>query len=101
MKTKKNEIAALRQEHSATALHGKTTRYDTYCLVEVASVDRAGIVQKYRKAPGGPAYITANRGQQILVISSPDRQAAARRLFEQQAGPWGNMDDITGAIING
>ena len=100
-RAKRNTIAVLEQESSSMSVGMKTTRYLTYSLVEVTSVDRSGIAQKYRKTPGGPAYITQSRGQRILLITDADRQAAARRLFDTEPGfGYTNMDAIRHAILN-
>lgn len=101
IKAKRNTIAVLEQEGSSTSVGLKTDRYLTYFLVEVASVDRSGIAQKYRKTPGGPAYITQNRGQRILLVTDADKQAAARRLFDAEPGyAYTNMDAIRHAILD-
>jgi hypothetical protein len=100
-KAKRNTIAVLEQEGSSTSVSMKTKRHLTYYLVEVASVDRGGIAQKYRKTPNGPAYITQNRGQRILVIADADKQAAARRLFDAEPGyAYTNIEAIRHAILN-
>ena len=92
IKAKHNTIAVLEQVGFEQT---------TYFLVEVASVDRSGIAQKYRKTPGGPAYITQNRGQRILLVTDADKQAAARRLFDTEPGyAYTNMDAIRHAILN-
>lgn len=86
-KAKKGDIIVLETRSSSTDAKMKTTHYTHYALAQAAKVNRQGIVVEYQKPDMGYPY-TLDKGQRVLTIADPEKQAAARRLFETVKDNW-------------
>lgn len=78
---KKNDFIAIEETHSMTAMHGKTTTYETFHLGKVIRSDRRGIVQEFKKIGGVKTSI--GRDYRIMTIEKQDKQDLARALAEK------------------
>lgn len=80
-KVKRGDIIVLETHSSSTDAKMKVTHYTHYAIARAAKVDRQGLVVEYQKPDMGYAY-TLDKGQRVLTILDPIKQAAARKLFE-------------------
>jgi hypothetical protein len=79
-KAKRNDIIAIESRHTSTDIKMKKHEYVSYFLAKAVKVNRQGIVVEYQKPDMGYAY-TLDKGQRVLTIADPMKQAAARELF--------------------
>jgi len=98
-KAKKGDIIVIETTSSSTDAKMKVTRYTHYALARAAKVNRQGIVIEYQKPDMGYPY-TLDRGQRVMTIADPEKQAAARKLFETIKDNWfPNAEAIKDAIL--
>lgn len=98
IKAKRNQIVAIMTRHVSTDVKMKRSIYDTWRLAEVTSVDRKGIAQKWRYEPGAYEYVRSVNDY-VNVISEPDKQAAARRVFDKNVGTFDDQESLKQAIL--
>ena len=80
-RAKKNDFIAVEETHSMTAMHGKTTKYETLFLAKVIRSDRSGIVQEFQKIGGVKDKIGST--YRVMTIQGEDKQALAKALAEK------------------
>lgn len=98
VKAKRNQIVAILTRHLSTDVKMKVKVYFTWRLAEVTSVDRKGIAQKWRYEPGACEYVRSVNDY-VSVICEPDKQAAARRVFDKNVGTFDDQESLKQAIL--
>lgn len=92
-KTKTGDIIVLETHSNSTDAKMKVTRYTHYALARAAKVNRQGIVEQYQKPDMSYPY-TLDKGQRVLTIADPEKQAAARKLFDTITDNWFTTTEV-------
>lgn len=100
---RKGDIVAIIESHSATGAFGSglgRSTYQTFTLGKVESASKDGIARKVQRAGYGCASDVARSHLTVMHIS-PDKQAAALRVFGQikALDSFETVDELKAAIL--
>lgn len=97
-KARKGDVVGIRLIHSSTTVKFKKQTSESYFLAKASKVDRTGRVKEFVKITGTRGEIGDN--VYVLVISDPERQAAACQLFSTTELDFKDLDSLKGAILD-
>lgn len=97
VKAKRHDIAVIVRVHTSTDQFWKKTEWKTYELVKLTRVSK-GIAKTYCTSDNQHGAVHASHW--LMMITSPDKQAAARELFDAKAGPFDSVDAVKDAILD-
>lgn len=98
-KAKRNDVIVIESRHTSTDAKMKKTEYVSYALAKAVKVNRQGIVEQYQKPDMGYAY-TLDKGQRVMTINDPAKQAAAKDLFSTiRENYFPNAEAVKAAIL--
>lgn len=99
-KAKRGDVIVIEHVLSYTKLHGKTVREKAYYFAYATKVARSGLVLEFAKANAPALSYAVDVLQRVMLITDPDRQAAARELILSHPWDFKDPDAIKTLIID-